>query len=167
MARNSRSAVVRDRNEQFALLELTAMTIATGGANAPRPNRRSQPTTLIICKPMSLHIAFRGGPLDGSVMAAADQQPTTDVWLNLPRYVFRSTRHGRVGASFDIFNPRELPSAVPFGREIQLHQYRIDERHITDDATILIKTQYVGPTGRALPPTLQAISNWSGFAPSQ
>jgi hypothetical protein len=111
---------------------------------------------------MSLRIAFNGGPLDGTVMAAADEQPTADVWLNLPRYVFRSTRHGRVGASFDIFNPAELPTAAPFGRTIQLHQYRIDQRHIADDATIQVKAKYVGVTGRAIPPTLQAIRQWAG-----
>ncbi len=31
-----------------------------------------------------LHISFSGGPLDGTVMTAVDEQPTSDVWLNLP-----------------------------------------------------------------------------------
>jgi hypothetical protein len=110
-----------------------------------------------------LHISFSGGPLDGTVMTAADEQPTSDVWLNLPRYVFRSTRHGRVGACFDIFNPSELPECARFGRTVQLHQYRIDQRHIADDATIVINVNHVGPTGRMIPLTMQAIREWSGL----
>lgn len=111
---------------------------------------------------MSLRIAFRGGPLDGVVIAAADEQPTTDVWQNLARYVFRATRHGRVGASFDVFNPGELPAASPFGGTIPLHQYRVDQRHIADDATILINAGYVVVTGRSIPPTPSAIRQWTG-----
>lgn len=95
-------------------------------------------------------------------MAAAEERPTSNVWLDLPRYVFRVTRHGREGASFDIYNPAELQSVVQFGRHLPLHQYRIRLRVIADDSTILVKADYVGLTGRSIPPTLQGIREWAG-----
>ena len=96
-------------------------------------------------------------------MAGTDHQLPSDVIQELSRYVFRSTRQGRVGASFDIFNPRELPLSVRLGQAVELHQYRIKQRHIADDATILIKVNYIGPTGRVVSPTPQAIRDWSGL----
>jgi hypothetical protein len=111
---------------------------------------------------MALRIAFAGGPLDGSVMAAADERPTSNVCLDLPRYIFRATRHGREGASFDIYNPAELRSVAQFGRQLPLHQYRIRLRVIADDSTILVKAEYVGLTGRSISPTLQGIREWAG-----
>jgi hypothetical protein len=96
-------------------------------------------------------------------MTAGNEQPTSDVWQDLPYYVFRSTRHGRIGASFDIFHPAEFPEAAATGRMVPLHHYRIDRRHIGDDATIQVQAKYVGVTGRAIPPTLQAIRQWAGF----
>ena len=96
-------------------------------------------------------------------MAGADHRQPSDVLSDLSRYVFRSTRHGRVGASFDIFNPRELPCAVPCGPLLEFHQYRIEQRHIADDATISIQVNYVGPTGRVISPTPEAIRDWSGL----
>lgn len=115
---------------------------------------------------MALRIAFTGGPLDGSVMAAADERPSSNVWLDLPRYVFRVTRHGREGASFDIYDPAELQSVRQFGRQLPLHQYRIRWRVIADDSTILVKAEYVGLTGRSIPPTLQGIREWAGEGPA-
>jgi hypothetical protein len=112
---------------------------------------------------MSLRIAFNGGPLDGTLMTAGHEQPSSDVWQSLPYYVFRSTRHGRIGASFDIFHPAEFPAAAATGRTVPLHHYRIDRRHIGDDATIQIQAKYVGVTGRGIPPTLQAIRQWAGL----
>jgi hypothetical protein len=104
---------------------------------------------------------FGGGPLDGLEMADVEEEPDGGVELNLPRYVFLATRHGRVGASFDIFNPAELATSLPPNRNVHLHQYRIVQRSIADDATIQIQAGHVGPTGRVLRPTPQAIAAWA------
>ena len=112
---------------------------------------------------MSLRITFTGGPLDGTVLTETDYQRPSDVTKSFPLYVLRSTRQGRVGASFDIFHPRELRLSVPLNRPIELHQYRIDHRHIANDATISVSAIYVGPTGRAIPPTSLALRNWAGL----
>ncbi|QDT73392.1 hypothetical protein [Lacipirellula limnantheis] len=109
---------------------------------------------------MSFQLAFDGGPLDRTVIADRDEPPAVDAWLNLPRYVFRSTRHGRAGSSFDIFYPADLPIAAPFGAAIELHQYRVDCRRITDDGTIHVRAHYVGRTGRAITPTVRAMRPW-------
>lgn len=111
---------------------------------------------------MSLRVAFSGGPLDRMIIDAGDEERSADPWHFLPRYVFRATHHGRVGASFDIFNPQDLPVAVPVSRPLLLHQYRIHQRHIADDATILVMAGHVGATGRAIMPTPEAIYEWAG-----
>lgn len=115
---------------------------------------------------MSLRIAFNGGPLDGTVIASDDEEISVESCQFLPSYIFRATRHGRVGASFETFNPRELPEAISLRRALQLHQYRIYQRHIGDDATILMTAEYVGVTGRTILPTRQAIRQWAGEARS-
>ena len=73
-------------------------------------------------------------------------------------------RSGRVGASFDIFNPAELSRVTIFGQLLNLHQYRVADRFIADDATILIKAEYVGVTGRLIAPTQCNIASWLGLA---
>lgn len=110
---------------------------------------------------MSLRVAFSGGPLDGMIIEAGEGLQSSDPWRFLPRYVFRATRHGRVGASFDIFNPRDFPLASSRSRSLPLYEYRVDQRHIAEDATILVMATHVGPTGREIISTTRAISQWA------
>jgi hypothetical protein len=112
---------------------------------------------------MSLRIAFTGGPLHGEVLSDPYQLEACEPALDLPRHVFRVTSHGRVGTSFDIFDPHQLQLAAPVGHPLPLHHYRVDQRQITDDATILVVAGYVGPTGREIRPSPTAIRRWAGL----
>jgi hypothetical protein len=109
---------------------------------------------------MIFTINFAGGPLDGTVMNGSDGESPANTFLDLAKHVFRVTKGGAAGIEFDVFNPDEMVTAVPLGRPMRIHAYRVDERTTKDDS-LRIAVSYVGETERTIAPTMKAIKDWA------
>lgn len=113
---------------------------------------------------MIFNVQFTGGPLDGMIMEGSDEKPPAK-WEDLAGIIYRTTKGGLTGATFEVFDP-QLLFEEPVSRLLRLHLYRVDARRDRYKGSCTrLYISYVGPSHRAIGTNADALRRWADDCP--